>query len=133
MIKNYVPKPFIGTNQLPNYVSNVKKYILNGTITGGYIIRLAKLTVGESTSNGVILSHARFQSYSDHGKRKSDIKTRVSGYNREFNAIKNVMFEAGVEFDNVTFGSTEEIINALGEWFKRHNSDILSYSLMSQN
>ena len=52
---------------------------------------------------------------------------------KDLNAIKNVMFEAGVEFDNVTFGSTEEIINALGEWFKRHNSDILSYSLLSQN
>ena len=98
MIKNFIPQPFEGGNPLPNYVSNVSEYPLVGTVPGGYKVVLARLTVGESLSAGNPLAHALFESFTDHGDRAKVSRTRVSGYDREFIAVRSAMSETGVEF-----------------------------------
>lgn len=133
MIKNYDPAPFTGPNPLPSYAtSDMKEYTLLGNIRSGYIITLAKLTVCNSVSAGNTLTHALFESFSDHGMRMSEARTRVSGHNREFIAVKEAMFIAGVEFDSIPPCSSEELLSALGLWFTEHNPDILSFSVVSQ-
>jgi len=131
LIKNFIPRPYKGENPLPIYVSDLRQYILIGNVTGGYKITLAKLTVGNSISAGNPLTHALFESYSDHGERMAVTRTRVSGYESEFWAVKNAMFNAGIEFSNVTSCNSEEIMKSLGDWFCEQNSDIENYSLMS--
>lgn len=131
LIKNYIPQPYKGANPLPTYVSDLRQYILIGNITGGYKITLAKLTIGDSISAGNTLTHALFESYSDHGEQMAVARTRVSGHDSEFWAVKNAMFNVGIEFENVTFCSSEEILKSLGDWFCVQNSDIENYSLVS--
>ena len=133
MIKDFTPMPYAGINPLPVYVSNVRTYKLIGGVPGGYTITLAKLTVGGSVSAGNPLAHALFESFSDHGEQMKTARTRVSGYDREFIAIKNAMIEAGVEFHPITTCSGEEILRALGEWFQTQNDEIASFSIVSQS
>lgn len=131
MITNFIPKSYEGDNPLPSYVANLRKYILIGTIMGGYKITLAKLTIGNSVSAGNSLTHALFESYSDHGEQMAVARTRVSGHESEFWAVKNAMFNTGVEFINVTSCSSEEILKSLGNWFCEQNPDIEYCSFMS--
>ena len=84
MITNFIPRPYEGENPPPSYVTDLRKYVLIGTITGDYKITLAKLTVGDSVSVGNSLTHALFESYSDHGEQMAVARTRVSGNESEF-------------------------------------------------
>lgn len=133
MIKDFIPHPYGGPNPLPSYATtDVTEYTLLGTVQGGYVITLAKLTIGDSVSAGNPLTHALFESFTDHGERMSVARTRVSGFDREFTAVKNAMFAAGVEFTSSPPCSSEEILNAFGEWFMSRNSEIVSCSVVSQ-
>ena len=84
-----------------------------------------------SLSAGSLLAHALFESFTDHGERMAVHRTRVSGHDREFWAVKNALVGAGVEFANVTSCSNEEILNALGDWFRGANPEIASCSVVS--
>ena len=132
MIKSFTPRAFDGANKIPGYATKVAQYTLLGEVVGGYVITLAKLTVGESVSAGNQLTHAAFESFDDHGRRKAAVRTRVSGYNREFVAVQNAMIGAGVEFAPVTPCGSEDVLNALGNWFREHNPEIAKCSLVSQ-
>ena len=61
MIKNFTPMPYEGINPLPDYVTGIRTYELVGTVPGGYVVTLGKLTVGESMSAGNPLTHAIFE------------------------------------------------------------------------
>lgn len=134
MIKNFNPQPYEGDNPLPTYVANVNNYTLLAIAPGGYIITLAKLSVGDSLSAGNPLAHALFESYTDHGERAKVVRTRASGYNRDCIAMMNAMIGAGVEFKSAVIVSCETAMNALGEWFVENNPELVDYSLvMSQS
>lgn len=133
MIKNFTPQPFEGVNALPDYVSNKSEYSLVGDVPGGYKITLARLTVGESMSAGNPLAHALFESFTDHGERAKVARTRVSGYDREFIAVRSAMNETGVEFHPTVSCPSETILNALGEWFMAQNPEISGVSVVSQS
>lgn len=133
MIKNFVPQQYAGINALPAYVTNTRSFTLVGTVPGKYVITLAKLTVGESDSAGNALSHALFESFTDHGERAKAARTRVSGFDREFIAIKNAMIETGVEFHPALSSPCESILLSLGEWFAAENLEITGFSLVSQS
>lgn len=133
MIKDFIPQPYTGPNPLPSYATtDMTEYTLYGKVQGGYVITLAKLTIGDSVSAGNPLTHALFESFSDHGEQMSVARTRVSGFDREFTAVKNAMFAAGVEFNSAPPCSSEEILNAFGDWFKTHNPEIEDCSVVSQ-
>ena len=133
MIKSFTPKEYDGLNTLPTYASNLKSFVLVAKVPGDYEITLARLVVGESVSAGNELSHALFESFTDHGVRSKAARTGVSGYDREFIAVKNAMIETGVEFHPTLAAPCEEVLMSLGEWFKAQNSEILDYSLVSQS
>lgn len=133
MIKDFIPQEYTGPNPLPSYATtDMTEYTLLGEVQGGYIITLAKLTVGDSVSAGNPLTHALFESFTDHGERRSVARTRVSGYDREFTAVKNAMFAAGVEFNSASPCGSEEILTAFGEWFMSQNAEITNCSVVSQ-
>ncbi len=132
MIKNFTPMPYEGINPLPDYVTSIRTYELVGTVPGGYVVTLGKLTVGESMSAGNPLTHAIFESFSDHGVRQKAARTRVSGCDREFVAVKNAMMETGVEFFPSLPSPPEDIMQALGDWFGVTNEDITEVSVVSQ-
>ncbi|MBR1760240.1 MAG: hypothetical protein IJ741_03570 [Schwartzia sp.] len=132
MIKSFTPRPFARMNPLPSYVTKVRTYILTALVVGGYKITLAILSIGDSVSAGNPLTHAMFESFSDHGERMSVTRTRVSGCEREFTAVKNAMAGAGVEFDPVAPCESEKMLQALGDWFQGQNPEIQSCSLVSQ-
>ena len=133
MIKNYNPRPFEQPNPLPTYAVISGDYTLTATVKGGYVITLAKLTIGESVSADKPLTHALFQSFSDHGEQMFVARTRVSGYERAFAAVKNAMMEAGVEFEPVAPCHPETLLTALGAWIQAGNPDIERYDLVSQS
>jgi hypothetical protein len=132
MIKNFIPQPFQGDNPLPDYVSNISRYELTGNVVGDYEITLAKLTVGNSLSAGNPLAHALFESFTDHGKRAMLARTRVSGCDMEFMAIKSAMSKTGVEFYPAMPCSCKTILEELGKWFMAHNTEIIRVSVVSQ-
>ena len=133
IIRSYTPMPFSKPNPLPPYATNIRQYELTAVVQGGYTITLAKLSIGDSMSAGNPLTHALFESFTDHGERMSVARTRVSGHEREFIAVKNAMIEAGVEFAPITPCASEALINGLGEWFKVSNPEIWKCSLVSQS
>lgn len=132
MIKNYNPRPFEQFNPLPTYVAITEQYELLAKTKAGYTITLAKLTVGKSVSAGNQLSHALFEGFTDHGERMAVARTRVSGYERVFNAVMNAMMEVGVKFEAVTPCHSETMLTALGAWIQLRNSDIEQYEVVSQ-
>lgn len=132
MIKNFIPKPYEGTNPIPEYAKNVRRYALRATLSTGYDITLGELTVGSSVSAGNPLAHALFESYSDHGKQSKAVRTRASGCDAEFAAVKNAMIATGVEFHPSLACPCETILESLGEWFKVQNSEIAEVSVVSQ-
>lgn len=133
MIKNFIPHPYEGPNPLPFYATtDAIEYTLFGMVQGRYIITLAKLTIGNSMSADNALTHALFESFTDHGERMSVTRTRVSGFDREFTAVKNAMYAAGVEFNTSPPCSCKEILMAFGDWFMAHNPEIMSCSVVSQ-
>ena len=131
MIKNYNPPPFEQLNPLPAYVDVTDRCDLIAKTKTGYTITLAKLTVGNSVSAGNTLTHALFESFSDHGERMAVARTRVSGYERVFNAVMNAMIEAGVEFESIAPCHFEIMLTALGAWIQVRNPEIEKYELMS--
>ena len=133
MIKNFEPQPYDGLNPLPSYVTNVSSFTLTGSIPGGYEITLAKLTVGESVSAGNPLSHALFESFDDHGRRMKATRTRVSGFDREFVAVKSAMSGCGFAFLPALPGACETILYALGEFFQAQNPEIVEVAVVSQS
>lgn len=133
MIKNFTPQPFEGINPLPDYVGNKSVYTLVGDAPGGYKITLAKLTVGDSVSAGNPLAHALFESYTDHGEQAKAVRTRASGFDREFIAVRSAMSEAGVEFHPTVSCSNTAILQALGDWFMANNPEITGVSVVSQS
>lgn len=133
MIKSYAPQPYDGLNALPSYVANIRAYTLIGSVPGNYQITLAKLTVGDSMSAGNPLAHALYESYTDHGERAKAARTRASGVDREFAAVKSAMRETGVDFHPALPNSCETILYSLGEWFKVQNPEIEEISLVSQS
>lgn len=132
MIKNFTPQTFDGNNPLPAYVDNVSSYELVATAPGGYKITLAKLTVGDSKSAGNPLAHALFESFTDHGERAKVARTRVSGYDRDFIAVRSAMSEAGVEFHPALSCPCETVLEALGAWFAVQNPELTEVSVVSQ-
>lgn len=130
MIKNFIPQPFEGDNPLPDYVSNVNQYELVGAVPGGYHITLAKLTTGSSVSAGNPLSHALFESYTNHGERAKVARTRVSGSDMGFISVRSAMGETGVEFFPTLPCSEEDVLRALGEWFMVQNPEISEVSVV---
>lgn len=135
MIKNFKAQPMSRQNKLPIYVNNINKYTLIGTIQGGYKITLARLSVGESVSAGNNLTHALFESYTDHGEQAKITRTRVSGVDRTYIAVRSAMSEAGVEFQPAHMqlqSESEELLKALGTWFMSKNQDIIEVSVVSQ-
>ena len=132
MIKSFTPEQYAGVNSLPLYVTGVREYTLVGTTTAGYVITLGRLTVGSSMSAGNPLSHALFESFTDHGLRQKTARTRVSGCDREFVAVKNAMMETGVEFYPSLPSAPEEIMQSLGDWFRVTNEEIAEVSVVSQ-
>lgn len=133
IIKSFTPRSFDGLNLLPSYVSNVKSYTLTASVKGGYVITLAKLSVGNSVSAGNPLTHASFESFSDHGEQMATARTRMSGHEREFTAVKNAMMDVGVEFAPVTPCDSKKLLNALGDWLREQNPDIEYCTLVSQS
>lgn len=133
MIKNYNHRPFEEFNLLPVYVAISEQYELLATTKTGYTIRLAKLTIGKSTSAGNPLTHVLFESFSDHGERRVIARTRVSGHECVFVAVMNAMMEVGTEFESVTPCHSEVMLSALGAWIQTRNSDIEKYEIVSQS
>ena len=133
MIKNYNPRPFEQFTPLPTYVVITEQYELLAKTKTGYTIKLAKLTIGKSMSAGNPLSHALFESFSDHGERMAVARTRVSGNGRVFSAVMNAMMEVGVEFESVTPCHSEIMLTALGAWIQLENPDIEHYEVVSQS
>ena len=133
MIKNYNPRPFEQFNPLPTYVVITERYELLAKTKTGYVIKLAKLTVGKSTSAGNQLSHVLFESFSDHGERRAVARTRVNGYERVFVAVMDAMLEVGVEFESVTPCHFEMMLTALGAWIQARNPDIEKYEIVAQS
>ena len=132
MIKSFTPEQYAGVNSLPLYVTGVREYTLVGTTKEGYVITLGRLSVGNSLSAGNPLSHALFESFTDHGERMKTARTRVSGKNQELVAVKNAMTETGIEFNPALPNSCETILYSLGQYFQSVNPDILEFALMSQ-
>lgn len=132
MIKNFTPKPYEGLNSLPDYVRNKRSFTLEAKAAGGYVITLAKLTVGDSVSAGTPLSHAVFESFTDHGERRKAARSRVSGTDMEFVAARSAMAETGVEFYPSLPNSCETILYSLGEWFQVQNPEIEALAVVSQ-
>ena len=125
MIKSFTPRPYDGDKLLPSYVTNVRMYTLVATVTGGYNVVLGKLSIGDSVSAGNPLAHAVFESFDDHGRHMTMTRSRMNGREREYAAVKNSMFDAGVEFaPDVTFCESEKFLDALGAWFQGQNPDI---------
>lgn len=134
MIKNVDLKPFTKSQLFPTYVykNGVNIYTLSATVAGGYEITLAKMTLGDSVSGGFPLSHVLFESYTSQGQKRIETKTRVGGYEREFNAAKQAMFKAGIEFESIAPCHFEELLEGLGAWYKADNPDIQDYAVVSQ-
>lgn len=132
MIKNFTPEQYAGVNPIPSYATGVREYTLLGTTKDGYVITLGRLTVGSSLSAGNPLSHALFESFSDHGERMKTARTRVSGRNQELVAVKNAMAETGIEFNPALPNSCETFLYALGQYFQKQNPDIEAFGLVSQ-
>ena len=132
MIKSFTPEQYAGVNSLPLYVTGVREYTLVGTTKEGYVITLGRLSVGNSLSAGNPLSHALFESFTDHGERMKTARTRVSGKNQELVAVKNAMTETGIEFNPALPNSCETILYSLGQYFQSVNPVIREFALMSQ-
>ena len=132
MIKSFTPEQYAGVNSLPLYVTGVREYTLVGTTKEGYVITLGRLSVGNSLSAGNPLSHALFESFTDHGERMKTARTRVSGKNQELVAVKNAMTETGIEFNPALPNSCETILYSLGQYFQSVNPEIREFALMSQ-
>lgn len=136
MIKNVQLKPFDADKicELPTYVygGGIEKYTLVATVPGNYKIILAKLTIGTSVSGATTLSHAMFESYSEHGEKMSESKIRISGCEREFMAVKNAMSEVGIEFKSIAPCHFLDLLNALGAYYQAVNPEISEYVVVSQ-
>lgn len=133
MIRNISFKPFTYPNPLPSYSrwQGLEIYTLKGVVPGGYEILLGVLTVGKSQSGANTLSHALFESYDDHGRKMCEVRMRAGGYEREFMAVTGAMAEAGIEFEAINPSSkTEDLMNDLGEFFKKANPEIQEVRLI---
>ena len=135
MIRNVNLKPFEVSCELPTYVygSGVEKYTLIATVPGNYEITLAKLIIGTSLSGKSVLSHAMFESYTEHGEKMCETKIRVGGCEREFMAAKNAMTKAGIEFEPILPCHFCDLLNGLGAYYQAVNPEIQMYKVLSQS
>ncbi len=132
MIKNFTPLPHDGLTALPDYVTAPRFYTLLGNTPGGYVVTLARMTVGDSKSAGNPLAHVLFESFDDHGNAMKTARTRAGGLDHEYIAAKNAMSLTGVEFHPALPCSCEVMLRALGEWFMAQNPELVSVEVMSQ-
>ena len=132
MIKNFTPQPYDGLTALPDYVTAPRFYTLTGRLPEGYVVTLARMTVGDSKSPGNPLVHVLFESFDDHGIAMKTARTRAGGLDREYIAAKNAMSLAGVEFHPSLPCSCEAMLQALGDWYVVQNPELLSVEVMSQ-
>ena len=75
----------------------------------------------------------RFESFDDHGRRMKATRTRVSGFDREFVAVKSAMSGCGFAFHPALPGACETILYALGEFFQAQNPEIAEVAVVSQS
>ena len=136
MIRKIDLKPFDKFRELPLYVfykAKVNKYFLTAKVLGGYVINLAELHLAElENSNGEYMAQVIFKSYTNHGEKMIETKSRVDGLECQFIAVMNAMINAGIIFDTVTPCHFLDLLNALGARYQADNPDILNYSVMSQ-
>lgn len=132
MIKNVKLKVFNGASILPAYMKELEVYTLVATIKGGYEITLARLTVGDLPSGSKKLFHALFESYTDHGQKMRETKSRVGGHERDFLAVKSAMLEAGIEFNPIVPCHFLDLLKGLGAYYQAENPDIQKYAVVSQ-
>ena len=133
MITEFSPPSYTRENPLPSYVTDIQHYKLLGRVPGGYTITLAEMIIGESLSAGTELTHVLFRSYTDHGERMAEIRTRASGFERQANAMLSAMSQAGVKFNSVTFCKVEKLMETLADWFRGANPEIEECYLVSQS
>ena len=133
MIKNFEPQPYDGLNPLPSYVTNVSSFTLTGSVPGGCDITRAQLTGGDSVRAGNPVCHAGCGGVGDHGRRMKATRTRVSGFDREFVAVKSAMSGCGFAFHPALPGACETILYALGEFFQAQNPEIAEVAVVSQS
>ena len=133
MIKSFTPQPYDGLSALPDYVTSPRFYTLVGYAPGDYTVTLARMTVGDSKSAGNPLAHVLFESFDDHGRRMKATRTRVSGFDREFVAVKSAMSGCGFAFHPALPGACETILYALGEFFQAQNPEIAEVAVVSQS
>ena len=132
MIKDVNLKPFEKSVFLPAYVSNIGIYTLTAKVLGDYEITLAQLVIGDTMSAGVPLTHVLFRSYTSKGKKCTESRTRVSGFEREFIAVKSAMFNVGIIFEPIVPCHFLELLNSVGAYYQADNQDIQSYEILSQ-
>lgn len=132
MIKGVNLKPFDKSVFLPTYVKNIGVYTLVATVYDSYKVVQAQLTIGDSMSAGSMLSQVIFKSYSSYGDKRAEVRTRVSGYEREFIAVKSAMRGAGIEFNPIVPCHFLELLKGLGAYYQAVNSDIQAYEILSQ-
>ena len=134
MIKNVQLEPFDVSYEFPTYVygKGVEKYTLIATVRGDYKITLAKLKIGTSKSGETELAHAIFERYTNHGEKMSEVKSRTSGCESDFMAVKNAMSKVGIEFENIAPCHFSELLNALGAYYQAINPEITEYAVVSQ-
>ena len=134
MIKDVNLKPFDSSCELPTYVygKGVSRYALIATVAGGYKVMLARLSKGISLSGQNELSHALFESYTDHGEKMSEAKFRVGGCDSEFWAVKKAMAKTGIIFNSTTPCHFLDLLNALGAFYQAANPDIEEYAVVSK-
>ncbi len=133
MTINFIARKFDGNSSIPSYVTNKECYAIIGKTETGYDISLGRLTLGESASAGKTLYHALYESYDDHGHRMSMVRGRSSGPMGKTNAALSAMAGTGVTLADVTVTNFLEVLNQLGEWFLKHNSELKSYDIVSQS
>ena len=90
------------------------------------------LTVGDLPSGSKKLFHALFESYTDHGKKMRETKSRVNGFERDFIAVKSAMFVAGIEFNPIAPCHFSELLKGLGAYYQAVNPEIQDYTVVSQ-
>ena len=132
MIKSIKLKPFDGSGILPAYMKELQVYTLLAKVKGNYEITLARLTVGDLLSGSKKLFHALFESYTDHGKKMRETKSRVNGFERDFIAVKSAMFVAGIEFNPIAPCHFSELLKGLGAYYQAVNPEIQEYAVVSQ-
>ena len=131
-------KPYVEKCDLPGYAykNGVEEHILIATIPNDYCIVLGKICISNTkSSNGATLTHVRFESFDEHGRKMIETRMCVVGLmelERNFIAVENAMIKAGIEFNSVPPCHFLDLLKGLGAFYHAANPDIQSYAVMSQ-